>query len=139
MRLGVWYDLGDFGAEVGMTKIDSADAAEARAVGTARRIDQLGRVVVPAELRKMLGVNAGDLLDFRGAADHIMLFKVQPQCALCRRTERLAKLRDSQICANCLDEIRNGPECAMCGAIDALVSRNGKHICRDCVRELNSV
>jgi transcriptional pleiotropic regulator of transition state genes len=122
-----------------MAKTDTMDATETRAVGTARRIDQLGRVVVPAELRKLLGINAGDLLDFRGAADHIMLFKVQPQCALCHGTERLAKLRDNQVCANCLDDIRNGPECAMCGAIDALVERNGKHICRDCVRELNSV
>ena len=122
-----------------MAKTDMMDATETRAVGTARRIDQLGRVVVPAELRKLLGINAGDLLDFRGAADHIMLFKVQPQCALCHSTERLAKLRDNQVCANCLDDIRNGPECAMCGAIDALVERNGKHICRDCVRELNSV
>jgi transcriptional pleiotropic regulator of transition state genes len=122
-----------------MAEIGIASANDARAIGTARRIDQLGRVVVPAELRKLLGINAGDLLDFRGAADHIMLFKVQPQCALCRRTERLAKHRDNQICEDCLDEIRNGPECAMCGAIDALVERNGKHICRDCVRELNSV
>ena len=122
-----------------MAGTDIGETAQARAIGTARRIDQLGRVVVPAELRKMLGINAGDALDFRGAGDHIMLFKVEPQCALCRGAERLTKLRESQICASCLDEIRNGPECAMCGAIDALVARNGKHTCRECVRELNSV
>ena len=119
--------------------MDSVDLSEdARAVGTARRIDQLGRVVVPAELRKMLGIRAGDLLDFRGAGDHITLIKLQPECALCRRTDGLTKLHDKHLCEGCLNEIRHGPECAICGAIDALVERNGRHICRDCVTALSA-
>jgi transcriptional pleiotropic regulator of transition state genes len=109
-----------------------------RSVGTARRIDQLGRVVVPAELRKMLGIKSGDLLDFRAASDHIVLLKVDPECALCGTREGLTGLRDRQICKRCLDDIRHGPECAICGRIDALVERHGKHICKSCVSELTA-
>ena len=96
-----------------------------RAVGTARRIDQLGRVVVPSELRKMMGIASGDLLDFRMVDGHIALLKIDPECALCNSTDRLSEIRGKHLCADCLRSIRHRPECAMCGSVDNLVERNG--------------
>jgi transcriptional pleiotropic regulator of transition state genes len=108
-------------------------------VGTARRIDQLGRIVVPAELRKMTGISSGDLIDFRMIDGHISLLKVEPECALCNGTNDLSAVHVRHLCADCLDEIRQMPKCAICGATDDLVERNGKFVCDSCVREISLV
>ena len=60
-----------------------------RSVGTARRIDQLGRVVVPAELRKILGIRKGDLLDIRVEDGRLVLVKIEPECAICGGSDNL--------------------------------------------------
>jgi len=67
----------------------STSAARVDTIGTARRIDQLGRVVVPAELRKLTGIRAGDLLDFRADGHSIVMTKVAPEYAVRGRSERL--------------------------------------------------
>ena len=50
------------------------ESNEHREIGTARQIDQLGRVVVPAELRKRIGLLTGDLLDFRIIGGNVTAF-----------------------------------------------------------------
>jgi len=79
----------------------------ARAIGTARRIDQLGRIVVPAELRRMIGLRTGDLVDFRFVDGHIAVLKVEAECALCGRSEGLTDWRDKHICRECIRDIRD--------------------------------
>jgi transcriptional pleiotropic regulator of transition state genes len=76
-----------------------------RSVGTARRIDQLGRVVIPAELRKMLGIRMGDLLDIRVEDDRLVLLKIHPECALCGRVEDLMPSHDKHVCTGCVSEL----------------------------------
>jgi len=74
-------------------------------VGTARRIDQLGRVVIPAELRKMFGVRTGDLLDIRVEDGRLVLRKIEPECAICGNSDELRELHDKRICHNCVNEL----------------------------------
>ena len=105
-------------------------------IGTARRIDQLGRVVVPAELRKMTGIHAGDILDFRAEGRNIVMSKIAPECMVCGRADGLVSVHDKHICEPCLNELRHSPECALCGNIGALIERHGRHICVGCVEEL---
>ena len=76
-----------------------------KSIGNARRIDPLGRVVVPAELRKLLGIEPGDLLDISLRDDRIVVTKVEANCALCGRTEHLVELRGKHICRDCVAEI----------------------------------
>jgi len=75
--------------------------------GTPRRMDRLGRVVVPADMRKALGLRDGDLVAVRLEDDRIVLSKVGARCALCGRGDDLLE-----------------------------VYTHEKHVCRDCVREL---
>ena len=63
-----------------------------RTIGTARRIDQLGRVVVPAELRRMLGIRQGDL-------------KLEPECAFCARVDNLIEMHEKHVCKDCVREL----------------------------------
>ena len=78
-----------------------------RTVGTARRIDQLGRVVIPAELRKVYGVRTGDLLDIRVEEGRLVLSKIEPECAICGGAENLRQLHDKQICKDGVNELHN--------------------------------
>lgn len=80
------------------------------AVGTMRRIDQLGRVVVPAELRRMLGFNEGDVLEFSAREGELVLRRIDPSCAICGHgSDDLVDLRDKHLCRNCVHEIRLQP------------------------------
>lgn len=76
-----------------------------RSIGTARRIDQLGRVVVPAELRKILGIRQGDLLDIRVEEGRIVLLKIAPECAICGATDDLRPLHEKHVCGRCASEL----------------------------------
>jgi transcriptional pleiotropic regulator of transition state genes len=113
--------------------------SEARAVGTARRIDQLGRVVVPAELRKMMGIENGDLLDFRFVDGHIVILRLETECALCGSSEDLTPFDDKHVCAACIEKLRHQPECAICGGTNDLFERHGKHVCQKCAEEISLV
>lgn len=76
-----------------------------RTIGTARRIDQLGRVVVPAELRRMLGIRQGDMLDIRAEDGHLVLNKIDPECAICGREDELVELHEKHVCKGCVRDI----------------------------------
>jgi transcriptional pleiotropic regulator of transition state genes len=77
------------------------------AMGTRRRIDQLGRVVVPAELRRLLGFNEGDVLEVSARGGELVLRRAAPSCAICGAdTGDLVDLHDKHLCQRCLHEIR---------------------------------
>jgi transcriptional pleiotropic regulator of transition state genes len=78
---------------------------DVRTIGTARRIDQLGRVVVPAELRRMLSIRQGDLLDIRVEDGHLVLMKIDPQCAICGRVDNLVEMHEKHVCKDCVRDI----------------------------------
>jgi len=80
-----------------------------RSIGTTRRIDQLGRVVIPAELRRRLGLHDGDLVSVATENGGIMLRKVEPQCVICGHSTHLTDLHGEHLCARCLREIRRTP------------------------------
>ena len=79
-------------------------------MGMTRRIDQLGRVVVPAELRRALGVREGDVISFTARGQELVLSRVVPSCAICATsTDDLVDVHDKHLCRNCVKEIRLQP------------------------------
>jgi transcriptional pleiotropic regulator of transition state genes len=108
-------------------------------IGTTRRIDQLGRVVVPVELRRTLAIREGDLLEVTAEDGRLILRKVAPQCALCGRHDNLMDLREKPLCRDCVRGIRLEPECAVCGRLDNLVEMHDQHVCRDGAHEISIV
>lgn len=72
-----------------------------------RKIDELGRIVLPAELRNNLNLEAGDEMDiFTDEAGNIVLKKSMECCFLCKGTDGLIKVRDKSICSFCKEIIR---------------------------------
>ena len=75
--------------------------------GLSRRIDQLGRIVVPVELRRALGILEGDLLEISREGERIMLEKVEEACTFCGSTENLRHHRAKLVCPGCVADLAN--------------------------------
>jgi transcriptional pleiotropic regulator of transition state genes len=76
--------------------------------GVARKVDQLGRVVVPAELRKQLDIREGDLVEFSVDGRGIVLEKVAQRCVFCGATAPNAELREfakQLVCERCVERL----------------------------------
>lgn len=76
-----------------------------KSTGIFRRIDSLGRFVLPKELRKSLDINQDDYLQIFLEGDTILLKKSQLACTLCGNTEDLVDFHEKKICRNCLAEL----------------------------------
>ncbi|HEY5173161.1 MAG TPA: AbrB/MazE/SpoVT family DNA-binding domain-containing protein [Acidimicrobiia bacterium] len=70
--------------------------------GVVRRLDQLGRVVVPAELRKALGIRHGDLIETRMENGRVVIRKFEPDCTFCGGAADLVELREKHVCNDCV-------------------------------------
>ncbi|HEU5002904.1 MAG TPA: AbrB/MazE/SpoVT family DNA-binding domain-containing protein [Actinomycetota bacterium] len=71
----------------------------------ARKVDELGRVVLPSEIRKSFGIREGDYLDISVDSDRIILAKRQTTCVFCHSSEDLKEFRDRMVCASCIGEL----------------------------------
>lgn len=71
--------------------------------GIVRRIDELGRVVIPKELRRIRGIEAGDPIEIMVDGDMICLQKYKPAngCIICSGTEQLMFVDGALICRTC--------------------------------------
>lgn len=76
--------------------------------GMTRKIDDLGRVVIPAEMRKGFGLKEGDKLDISIEADKIILSKQQETCIFCGSIEDLKEFKGRMVCATCIHELTEG-------------------------------
>jgi transcriptional pleiotropic regulator of transition state genes len=79
------------------------------ASGISRKVDRLGRVVLPAELRKELEISEGDLLEIAVDDDgRIVLEKVALRCVFCRRSAPAVELREFElqvVCSTCVEKL----------------------------------
>jgi len=78
-----------------------------KATGIVRPVDPLGRVVIPVELRRNLGIKTDDSLEVFVDGDYIMLKKYEPACIFCGNAKDVENLRGKNICRTCLDEIKS--------------------------------
>lgn len=72
--------------------------------GMVRRIDDLGRIVIPKELRRTLNIADGDAMDISVDGNKIILEKYLPGCIICGNTEGLHSARGTALCENCIND-----------------------------------
>ncbi len=72
-----------------------------KATGIARRIDDLGRVVLPIELRRVLGMSDKEPLEIYTEDGSIVLKKYKPDCAFCGSVEDVRVVNGTKVCAIC--------------------------------------
>lgn len=63
-----------------------------KATGIVRKVDELGRIVIPMETRKILGIGQKDPIEIFTEGDSIILRKYQPGCALTGSTDNLVNV-----------------------------------------------
>jgi AbrB family transcriptional regulator, transcriptional pleiotropic regulator of transition state genes len=73
--------------------------------GMARKIDQLGRVVLPAEMRRQLGIDVGDLVEISVDDGRVVLEKVEQTCVFCGGAAELREFSGKLVCGACSEQI----------------------------------
>lgn len=74
--------------------------------GIVRKMDELGRVVIPKETRKILSIKEGDSLEIFQDEKEIILKKYSPGCTFCGNMDFLTKFKGVNICEDCKDELK---------------------------------
>ena len=78
-----------------------------KSTGIVRRVDELGRVVIPIELRNKFGIAEKDPIEIYVDGSSIVLKKFEPNCIFCGNTKNLLVYNDKLICQNCSKKIGN--------------------------------
>ena len=78
-----------------------------KATGIVRKVDVLGRIVLPIELRKNLDIEKEDPIEIFVDGDYILLKKYEPACIFCGNAKNVKRVRDKNVCDDCLKEIKS--------------------------------
>lgn len=78
-----------------------------KATGVIRSVDELGRLVIPKEIRKNMDIRCGDPLEiFVDGQDTIVLKKNLCACVFCQSNEDLSDYMGKKVCTACLAELK---------------------------------
>ena len=78
-----------------------------RSVSSLRKIDELGRVVIPYDMRNMVGIQPQDLLEIYVENGRVVVDKFQPGCIFCDEGEDLIAYRGVNVCRKCRIRLGN--------------------------------
>jgi transcriptional pleiotropic regulator of transition state genes len=76
-----------------------------KSTGVVRRVDELGRIVIPIELRRTLNIEEGDGLEIYTEGEQIILKKYEPCCIFCGEAKEVINFKGKNICKICLKEL----------------------------------
>ncbi|MCK4258312.1 MAG: AbrB/MazE/SpoVT family DNA-binding domain-containing protein [Halanaerobiales bacterium] len=76
-----------------------------KATGVVRQVDELGRVVLPIELRRTLLIAEKDPLEIFVDDEQIVLKKYQPGCMFCGSASNTTKIKEKVVCRDCISEL----------------------------------
>lgn len=76
-----------------------------KSTGIVRKVDELGRVVLPIELRRTLDIAEKDSLEIFVEDDRIILKKYEPACVFCGNADEVVNYKGKNVCVQCLDDM----------------------------------
>ena len=77
-----------------------------KSTGVVRKIDELGRIVLPIEIRKVLDIKQKDAVEIFTDDNRIILQKYQPSCIFCNNADDVVYFNGKRVCRACLDKIK---------------------------------
>jgi len=89
-----------------MSKYVSKGGKSMKSTGIVRKVDELGRVVLPIELRRTLDIAEKDALEIYVDGSTIILKKYEPACIFCGDAKDVTTYKGKNICPNCMKELR---------------------------------
>lgn len=78
-----------------------------KSTGIIRRVDELGRIVIPIELRNKLKIAEKDPIEIYVDGSSIVLKKLEETCVFCGSTKNVTKYKDKLICDKCIKNIKD--------------------------------
>ncbi len=78
-----------------------------KSTGVVRKIDEMGRVVIPMEIRKTLDIKDGDSLEIFVDNDNIIFHKYQPSCIFCGNCDNVEFYAGKRICHDCIERLKD--------------------------------
>lgn len=78
-----------------------------KSTGIVRKVDELGRIVLPIELRRTLDIEIKDSLEIYVDDSRIILKKYEPTCIFCGEGNNVINYQDKNICKDCLEKLKN--------------------------------
>ena len=78
---------------------------EMKSTGIVRKVDELGRIVLPIELRRTMDIGVKDMLEIFVEDDQIILKKYHPSCVFCSDARDVVPYKGKLVCRNCLNEL----------------------------------
>lgn len=81
-----------------------------KSTGIVRKVDELGRVVIPMELRRTLGIAEKDVLEIYVDQDKVVLRKYEPSraCVICGSLDKTVEFKNKCICDKCVADLVDG-------------------------------
>ena len=77
-----------------------------KATGIVRKVDELGRIVTPIELRRTLNIKIKDPIAIFVEDDAIVLKKYEPACIFCGNAKNVVNVKGKNICRDCIEELK---------------------------------
>lgn len=77
-----------------------------KATGITRKIDELGRIVLPIELRRGLDIGEKDALEIYVENDSIILKKFRKNCLFCGSEENIIEFKGKNVCGECISQLK---------------------------------
>ena len=76
-----------------------------KSTGIVRRVDELGRIVLPIELRRTLEISEKDALEIYVDGDAVVLKKYEPSCIFCGNAQDVTNFKGRNVCPACIKEL----------------------------------
>ena len=77
-----------------------------KATGIVRKVDELGRIVLPIELRRTLDIDIKDPIEIFVDDEYILLKKYEPACIFCGNAKNVRRIKEKNVCEDCLKELK---------------------------------
>ena len=77
-----------------------------KSTGVVRKVDELGRVVIPIELRRTLDIGEKDSLEIYVDGESIILKKYEPACIFCDNASDIKVYKGKNVCGECYAQLK---------------------------------
>lgn len=77
-----------------------------KSTGIVRKVDELGRVVLPIELRRTLNIMEKDALEIYVDGESVILKKYEPACIFCGNAKDVVHFKGKNVCDGCIGDMK---------------------------------
>ena len=81
-----------------------------KSTGIIRKVDELGRVVIPIEIRNKLDIAEKDPIEIYVDGSSVILKKFVPNCLFCGNSKKLVEYNGKMVCESCIKDLSKNVE-----------------------------